>query len=182
MFVHRSFMYHIISSPQITSCTTQKCISFITNPQYLLWSRGHIIHHNCIERLFEYSCQYSDTNRQKEVILSRLLLGRCGLNHYLHQMKRHPATELYDTCHTKKININICSIELKWDGKITKIWYDNEIEMNTNNGVTWRWFIVPKEVKQINGRFAPNKSGSFWNFGDFQKTFSPWTYDVLRIP
>jgi len=101
MFVHRSFMYHIISSPQITSCTTQKCISFITNPQYLLWSRGHIIHHNCIERLFEYSCQYSDTNRQKEVILSRLLLGRCGLNHYLHQMKRHP-TGLCDTCHTKE--------------------------------------------------------------------------------
>jgi len=26
------------------------------------------------------------------------------------------------------ININICSIELKWDGKITKIWYDNEIK------------------------------------------------------
>jgi len=25
------------------------------------------------------------------------------------------------------ININICSIELKWDGKITKIWYDNEM-------------------------------------------------------
>jgi len=25
------------------------------------------------------------------------------------------------------ININICSIELKWDGKITKIRYDNEI-------------------------------------------------------
>jgi len=25
------------------------------------------------------------------------------------------------------ININICSIELKWDGKITKILYDNEM-------------------------------------------------------
>jgi len=25
------------------------------------------------------------------------------------------------------ININICCIELKWDGKITKIWYDNEM-------------------------------------------------------
>jgi len=25
------------------------------------------------------------------------------------------------------ININICSIELKWDGKITKIWYNNEM-------------------------------------------------------
>jgi len=24
-------------------------------------------------------------------------------------------------------NTNICSIELKWDGKITKIWYDNEM-------------------------------------------------------
>jgi len=26
------------------------------------------------------------------------------------------------------ININICSIELKWDGKITKIWNDNEMK------------------------------------------------------
>jgi len=25
------------------------------------------------------------------------------------------------------VNINICSIELKWDGKITKICYDNEM-------------------------------------------------------
>jgi len=49
------------------------------------------------------------------------------------------------------ININICSIELKWDGKITKMWYDNERdEVNTNNGVKWRRFIVPKKVEQIN--------------------------------
>jgi len=27
------------------------------------------------------------------------------------------------------ININICSIELRWDGKITKIWYDNEMRL-----------------------------------------------------
>jgi len=26
-----------------------------------------------------------------------------------------------------ELNINICSIELTWDGKITKIWYDNEM-------------------------------------------------------
>jgi len=25
------------------------------------------------------------------------------------------------------INIDICSIELKWDGKKTKIWYNNEM-------------------------------------------------------
>jgi len=32
----------------------------------------------------------------------------------------------------KNININICSIELlKWDGKITKIWYDNKIRWIT---------------------------------------------------
>jgi len=24
-------------------------------------------------------------------------------------------------------SINICAIEIKWDGKITKIWYDNEM-------------------------------------------------------
>jgi len=28
---------------------------------------------------------------------------------------------------TSNININICSIELNWDGKITKIWYDNDM-------------------------------------------------------
>jgi len=28
---------------------------------------------------------------------------------------------------TTNININICSGELKWDGKKTKIWYDNEM-------------------------------------------------------
>jgi len=49
------------------------------------------------------------------------------------------------------ININICSIELIWNGKITKIWYDNDRdEVNTNNGVKWRIFIVPKKVEQIN--------------------------------
>jgi len=47
------------------------------------------------------------------------------------------------------ININICSIELKWDDKkLNMIWQRDE--MNTNNGVKWRRFIVPKKVEQIN--------------------------------
>jgi len=49
------------------------------------------------------------------------------------------------------INFNICSIELKWDGKITKIWYDNEMRwIRITNGVKWRRFIVPRKVEQIN--------------------------------
>jgi len=27
----------------------------------------------------------------------------------------------------QNININICSLEIKWDGQITRLWYDNEI-------------------------------------------------------
>jgi len=38
------------------------------------------------------------------------------------------------------ININVCSIELKWDGKITKVWYDNKM----------RWIRI-----------------TVWNGGDF---------------
>jgi len=36
--------------------------------------------------------------------------------------------------HISQFNINICSIELKWDGKITKIWYHNEMR--------WIWKTV----------------------------------------
>jgi len=45
-------------------------------------------------------------------------------------------------------NLNFCPIELKWVSKITKIWYD--FEVNTNNGVKWKIFIVSKKVEQIN--------------------------------
>jgi len=37
----------------------------------------------------EYTCQFVDTDRHKEVTITRLMLGRCGLNHYLHQLKKH---------------------------------------------------------------------------------------------
>jgi len=48
-----------------------------------------------------------------------------------------------------KNNINICSIELKWNGKITKIWYGNEmrwIQITVWNGGD----LVPKKVEQTN--------------------------------
>jgi len=35
---------------------------------------------------------------------------------------REPSTNI-----NINISINICSIEIKWDGKKTKIWYDNEM-------------------------------------------------------
>jgi len=31
-----------------------------------------------------------------------------------------------------------------------EIRYDNEMMVKTNNSVQWRWFIVPKNVEQIN--------------------------------
>jgi len=33
----------------------------------------------------------------------------------------------WERFYSQRININISSMQLKWDGKITKIWYDNEM-------------------------------------------------------
>jgi len=47
------------------------------------------------------------------------------------------------------LTFNICSIELKWDGK--KLKHDMITRWdNTNNGVQWMRSIVPKKVEQIN--------------------------------
>jgi len=37
----------------------------------------------------EYTIHYTNKNRRKENIITRLQLGKCRLNHYLHIMKRH---------------------------------------------------------------------------------------------
>ena len=41
--------------------------------------------------------KYCNPNRAKERILSRIRLGKCWLNHYLHQIQKHE-TGLCDTC------------------------------------------------------------------------------------
>ena len=40
--------------------------------------------------IIEHNCQYFNKSRRKDVTITRLQLGRCGLYHYLHQMKRYP--------------------------------------------------------------------------------------------
>ena len=49
--------------------------------------------------IIEQTC-YFDKSRRKDVTITRLQLGRCGLNHYLHLMKGHPDG-----------NCNICNIK-----------------------------------------------------------------------
>ena len=55
-------------------------------------------HYRSIEPLVSNKSKYADNkNRAKEVLISRLRLGKCRLNFYLQQMKKHP-TGCCDTC------------------------------------------------------------------------------------
>jgi len=58
------------------------------------------------------------------------LLHQVNSPHQLQWSQLHPSMlhrSADDQSMPSNININICSIELIWDGKITKIWYDNEM-------------------------------------------------------
>ena len=46
------------------------------------------------------------------------------------------------------ININILLHRQKWDDELKYEMVRHEV--NTNNSMTWRWFIVPIKVEQIN--------------------------------
>ena len=46
------------------------------------------------------------------------------------------------------ININILLHRQKWDDKLKYEMVGHEL--NTNNSMKWRWFIVPIKVEQIN--------------------------------
>jgi len=50
----------------------------------------------------------------------------------------------------KSTTLTLTFTPYKWDGKITKIWYDNEMRWIRVTAVKWRRFIVPKKVEQIN--------------------------------
>jgi len=55
-------------------------------------------HYKSIVSTVSRQIKYSDNNRHKETIITRLRLGKCFLNAYLHEIKRHP-TGLCDKCH-----------------------------------------------------------------------------------
>lgn len=46
-------------------------------------------HYKQLEPTVSRKLKYSTHNRHKEVIITRLRLGKCGLNHYLHRINRH---------------------------------------------------------------------------------------------
>jgi hypothetical protein len=43
-----------------------------------------------LEPLVSVKAKFSAASRSKETLITRLRLGRCSLNHYLHQIKAHP--------------------------------------------------------------------------------------------
>jgi len=64
----------------------KKIERYIQRQQQMNWSAGKNKYYN-MRPTIEYHCQYSHKSRKKDVTITRLRLGRCGLNHYLHVMK-----------------------------------------------------------------------------------------------
>ena len=56
-------------------------------------------HYKQLEPKVSRSVKFVDKNRRKERLITRLRLGKCLLNHYLHQIHLHP-TGLCDHCNT----------------------------------------------------------------------------------
>ena len=59
--------------------------------------KGRLYH--LIEPVVSNKIKYSNTNRDKETTITRLRLGKCYLNHYLHQISVH-STGLCEQCHS----------------------------------------------------------------------------------
>ena len=58
-------------------------------------------HYRSLEARVSGGFKFETSNRKKEVLISRLRLGKCGLNHYLHVMGLHD-TGLCENCGTKE--------------------------------------------------------------------------------
>jgi len=54
-----------------------------------------------IQPIVSKHIKYRNRTRRKEIAITRLRLGHCALNHYLHLKTRHP-TGLCDTCHVEE--------------------------------------------------------------------------------
>ena len=103
----------------------------------LNWETGRTgrFYHS-IQPTVSKSVKYRSKNRRKETIITRLRIGRCGLNRYLHQNRHHPTgacekcnvqesiqhfllecgsnsilrSDLQTICHRKRIPVNLASI------------------------------------------------------------------------
>ena len=59
--------------------------------------KGRLYH--LIEPVVSNKIKYTNTNRDKETTITRLRLGKCYMNHYLHQISVH-STGLCEQCHS----------------------------------------------------------------------------------
>jgi len=69
-------------------------------------------------------------------------------SHFFPSTNQKPSSWSFAFSLKENININICSTELKWDGK--KLNYDdNEMRWIRIYGVKWRRFIVSKKLNKL---------------------------------
>jgi len=112
----------------------------------------------------EYHCQYSHKSRKKDVTITRLQLGRCGLNHYLHVMKRHP-DGCCESCKTKEDiehYIVYCkgqpAKELReWQQRNGKYLTMEEMRNATRPRMSGHHFQIRQPTETVNGNKKANK-------------------------
>jgi len=68
---------------------------YIDNHINNMWQKMYRInkkgqHYKLLEPSVNRCVKYTTTNRNNEIIITRLRLGKCRLNSYLHEMKLHP--------------------------------------------------------------------------------------------
>jgi len=78
----------------------EKIERYITRQQQIKWTDGKSKYYQ-MRPIIEPTCQFTDKSRRKDVTITRLQLGKCGLNHYLHIMKKH-ADGYCTTCRIKE--------------------------------------------------------------------------------
>jgi ribonuclease HI len=89
-----------IIMPASLSENKKRIEKYITRLQQRTWTGGKSKYYN-MRPIIEPTCQFTDTSRRKDVTITRLQLGKCGLNYYLHKMKKH-ADGYCTICRTKE--------------------------------------------------------------------------------
>jgi ribonuclease HI len=89
--------------------------NYIQNSWQSDWSKSKSFYQT-VEENVSKKIKFTNKSRKKEVILTRLRLGKCKLNSYLHQIKLHP-TGLCATCNQPE---TIDHHLLKCNNKISK--------------------------------------------------------------
>jgi ribonuclease HI len=105
-----------------------------------MWSSSLTGSHNkLIEPVVSTKNKCSNKSRAKEVIMSRLRLGKCWLNAYLHRIKRHP-TGLCNTCHVAETieHYLLDCRESQINVKLKEKCNESKIECNLKNALNSR--------------------------------------------